>query len=69
VSCTVRRKVRSRAVMERIGMQYAGAIRSRGRFKGIAGKQDGAPFAVCAVLRTDWNATTRTEESVARYRC
>ncbi|WP_239648092.1 GNAT family N-acetyltransferase [Nocardiopsis ganjiahuensis] len=53
VSCTVRHNVRSRAVMERIGMRYAGEIRSRGVVEGI-GEQDDAPHAVCVLLREDW---------------
>ena len=55
VSCTVRHNVRSRAVMERIGMRYAGEIRSRGICEGIEGEQDDAPFAVCVLLRNDWD--------------
>ncbi|MGH3544656.1 MAG: GNAT family N-acetyltransferase, partial [Mycobacteriales bacterium] len=51
VSCTVRHNVRSRAVMERIGMRYAGEIRSRGMVEGVEGEQDDAPFAVCVLLR------------------
>jgi RimJ/RimL family protein N-acetyltransferase len=54
VSCTVRHNVRSRAVMERIGMRYAGEIRSRGMVDGVDGEQDDAPFAVCVLLRKDW---------------
>jgi RimJ/RimL family protein N-acetyltransferase len=54
VSCTVRHNVRSRAVMERIGMRYAGEIRSRGIAEGLDGVQDDAPFAVCVLLRRDW---------------
>jgi RimJ/RimL family protein N-acetyltransferase len=54
VSCTVRHNVRSRAVMERIGMQYAGEIRSRGAAEGLDGVRDDAPFAVCVLLRRDW---------------
>jgi len=54
VSCTVRHNVRSRAVMERIGMQYAGEIRSRGIAKGVDGEQYDAPYAVCVLLRRDW---------------
>lgn len=54
VSCTVRHNVRSRTVMERIGMRYAGEIRSRGMVEGAAGEQDDAPFAVCVLLRGDW---------------
>jgi RimJ/RimL family protein N-acetyltransferase len=55
VSCTVRHNARSRAVMERIGMRYAGEIRSRGLVEGVAGEQDDAPFAVCVLLRKDWD--------------
>jgi RimJ/RimL family protein N-acetyltransferase len=51
VSCTVRHNVRSRAVMERIGMRYAGEIRSRGLVDGLEGEQDDAPYAVCVLLR------------------
>jgi RimJ/RimL family protein N-acetyltransferase len=51
VSCAARHNVRSRAVMERIGMQYAGEIRSRGMVEGRAGAQDDAPYAVCVLLR------------------
>jgi RimJ/RimL family protein N-acetyltransferase len=59
VSCTVRHNVRSRAVMERIGMRYAGEIRSRGVVEGVEGEQDNAPLAVCVMLRRDW-ARART---------
>jgi RimJ/RimL family protein N-acetyltransferase len=58
VSCTVRHNVRSRAVMERIGMRYAGEIRSRGRVDGIQAEQDDAPFALCVLLRKDWDRST-----------
>jgi RimJ/RimL family protein N-acetyltransferase len=54
VSCTVRHNVRSRAVMERIGMRYAGEIRSRGMVDGVDGEQDDAPHDVCVLLRRDW---------------
>ncbi len=54
VSCTVRHNVRSRAVMERIGMRYAGEIRSRGIVEWAEGEQDDAPFAVCVLLRGDY---------------
>jgi RimJ/RimL family protein N-acetyltransferase len=54
VSCTVRHNVRSRAVMERIGMRHAGEIRSRGMVDGVDGEQDDAPHAVCVLLRRDW---------------
>jgi RimJ/RimL family protein N-acetyltransferase len=58
VSCTVRHNVRSRAVMERIGMRYAGEIRSRGPVEGVEGEQDDAPFAVCVLLREDWDRSS-----------
>jgi hypothetical protein len=54
VSCTVRHNARSRAVMERIGMRYAGEIRSRGMVQGAEQEQDDAPYAVCMLLRKDW---------------
>jgi hypothetical protein len=58
VSCTVRHNARSRAVMERIGMHYAGEIRSRGMVEGAAVPQDDAPFAVCVLLRRDWDRSS-----------
>ncbi len=63
VSCTVRHNVRSRAVMERIGMRYAGEIRSRGIVDGADDEQDDAPFTVCVLLRTDWAARLRPPRS------
>jgi RimJ/RimL family protein N-acetyltransferase len=48
--------VRSRAVMDRLGMRYAGEIRSRGLAEGLDGVQDDAPFAVCVLLRRDWES-------------
>jgi RimJ/RimL family protein N-acetyltransferase len=54
VSCTLRHNARSRAVMERIGMRYAGEIRSRGLVEGVDGERDDAPYAVCVLLREDW---------------
>ena len=60
VSCTVRHNARSRAVMERIGMRYAGEIRSRGMVEGIDGEQDDAPFTVCVLLRRDWGRSSAT---------
>jgi RimJ/RimL family protein N-acetyltransferase len=60
VSCTVRHNVRSRAVMERIGMRYVGEIRSRGTVEGVEGEQDDAPFAVCVLLRRDWDRSSAT---------
>ncbi|MEV6842413.1 GNAT family N-acetyltransferase [Actinoplanes sp. NPDC051411] len=55
VSCTLRHNVRSRAVMERIGMRYAGEIRSRGLVEGLAGERDDAPYAVCVVTSPSRN--------------
>jgi hypothetical protein len=55
VSCTVRHNARSRAVMQRIGMRYAGEIHSRGMVEGVEGEQYDAPFAVCVLLRRDWD--------------
>jgi len=60
VSCTVRHNARSRAVMERIGMRYAGEIRSRGTVEGIDGEQEDAPFAVCVLLVRDWVRSSAT---------
>jgi RimJ/RimL family protein N-acetyltransferase len=54
VSCTIRHNARSRAVMERIGLRYAGEIHSRGLVEGVEGEQDDAPYAVCVLLREDW---------------
>ena len=53
VSCTVRHNLRSRAVMERLGMRYAGEIRSRGPVEGERGVRDDAPFAVYLLLATE----------------
>jgi RimJ/RimL family protein N-acetyltransferase len=53
VSCTVRHNARSRAVMERIGMHYAGEIRSRGNVEGLEGEYDDAPFWVYVLLREE----------------
>jgi RimJ/RimL family protein N-acetyltransferase len=64
VSCTVRHNVRSRAVMERIGMRYAGEIRSRGMLEGAEEEQDDAPFAVCVLLRRDWDRSSATDSTM-----
>ena len=52
VACTARHNLRSRAVMERIGMRYAGEIRSRGTAEGEEDVRDDAPFAVYVCLPT-----------------
>lgn len=56
VSCTARHNVRSRAVMERIGMRYAGEIRSRGVVEGIGGEQDDALLTVHVLLARNWRS-------------
>jgi RimJ/RimL family protein N-acetyltransferase len=53
VSCTLRQNLRSRAVMERIGMRHAGEITSRATVPGEDGQRDDAPFAVGVLLATD----------------
>jgi RimJ/RimL family protein N-acetyltransferase len=68
VSCTVRHNVRSRAVMERIGMRYAGEIRSRGMVDGVDGEQDDAPHAVCVLLREDWSREPGSGGSARPFR-
>lgn len=50
VSCTLRHNLRSRAVMERIGMRHVGQIFSRGTAEGEDDVRDDAPFAVCVLL-------------------
>jgi RimJ/RimL family protein N-acetyltransferase len=64
-SCTIRHNVRSRAVMERIGMRYAGEIRSRGMVHGMEGEQDDAPFAVSVLVRKDWDQSTAVSDQAA----
>lgn len=54
VSCTTRHNVRSRAVMERIGMRYAGEIQTRGVAEGTREERDDVPHAVCVLPRRDW---------------
>jgi RimJ/RimL family protein N-acetyltransferase len=53
VSCTARHNLRSRAVMERLGMHPAGEVRSRGTVEGEDDVRDDAPFAVSVMLGTD----------------
>lgn len=54
VSCTLRHNVRSRAVMDRLGMRSAGEITSRGLVEGAVHEQDDAPYAVHVLLRREW---------------
>jgi RimJ/RimL family protein N-acetyltransferase len=56
VSCTDRHNVRSRAVMERIGMRYAGELWS----EEFEGKQGDPPLAVCVLLRRDSDRSSET---------
>jgi len=56
VSCTVRHNLRSRAVMERIGMGYAGEVSSSGTADGEHEIRDDAPFAVHVLLRAHHGA-------------
>ena len=56
VSFTVPVNARSRAVMERIGMHYAGEIRSRGTAEGEHEVRDDVPYAVCVMLRANRDA-------------
>ena len=65
VSCTVRHNARSRSVMERIGMRYAGEIRSPGMVAGAQAMQDDAPYAVSVMLREEW-AGRKTEPPAYR---
>jgi RimJ/RimL family protein N-acetyltransferase len=51
VSFTERHNRASRNVMERLGMQRAGEIVSRGLIEGRSGEHDTAPFALYAVRR------------------
>lgn len=50
VSCTVRHNLRSRAVMERVGMRHAGEIVSRGTVEGESDVRNDAPFTVHVLL-------------------
>jgi RimJ/RimL family protein N-acetyltransferase len=60
VSCTVRHNLRSRAVMERIGMRNVGEVRSRGVVEGVEGERVDAPFAVCVLLRRERDRSSAT---------
>jgi RimJ/RimL family protein N-acetyltransferase len=56
VSCTVRHNTRSRAVMQRIGLRYAGEVRSPGLVEETPEEQPDAPYTVCVLLRSDWSS-------------
>jgi RimJ/RimL family protein N-acetyltransferase len=54
VSFTERHNLRSRAVMERIGMTYVGEFRGPGLIAGQAGIHEDAPFSLYMALRDTW---------------
>ncbi len=54
VSCTDQPNVRSRAVMERVGMQYAGELWS----EEFEGSQGNPPLTVCRLLRSEWERSS-----------
>ncbi|NYH92798.1 GNAT family N-acetyltransferase [Actinopolymorpha rutila] len=56
VSCTDLPNVRSRAVMERIGMRYAGELWN----EEFEGKLGNPPLTVCVLLRTHWVRSSAT---------
>ena len=64
VSCTVRHNVRSRAVMENIGMRYTGEIRSSGVTEGVAAERNDAPYTVCVLLRSEWKRAHWTRSAM-----
>lgn len=55
VSFTERHNQRSRAVMERIGMHYAGEFQSDGLIEGVPGVHPHAPFVLYVALREGWS--------------
>ncbi len=54
VAFTEQHNRRSRAVMERIGMAYAGEFLGNGLIEGRQGVHDGAPFSLYVALRDTW---------------
>lgn len=56
VSCTTRHNLRSRAVMERIGMRYAGEIQTRGVVEGVSEERDDVPHTVHVLFREEWTS-------------
>lgn len=45
-------------------MRQAGEIRSRGIVEGVQKEQDDAPFAVCVLLRADWDRSCATQSAL-----
>ena len=60
VSCAGRRNLRSRAVMGRIGMRYAGEIQSPGVGEEPAGRLADVSYSVSGMLREDWDPSAGT---------
>lgn len=54
ISFTERHNFRSRTVMERIGMTYAGEFLGSGLIEGKQGVHDGAAFSLYVALRDTW---------------
>jgi mutator protein MutT len=57
IAFTERHNRASRAVMERLGMEYAGEITAEGLVEGVAGVRPDAPFAVHVTTRADQKRT------------
>ncbi|MGC4936727.1 GNAT family N-acetyltransferase [Kribbella sp. DT2] len=57
IAFTERHNRASRAVMERLGMEYAGEITAEGLVEGLEGVQPEAPFAVHVTTRADQKRT------------
>ena len=57
VSFTEPHNARSRAVMERLGMQYARQTRRPGLIAGLSGVQEAAPFALYRITRSAYGAS------------
>lgn len=55
IAFTERHNLRSRAVMERLGMRFAGEILHRGLIEGLDGVHENAPFAVYLLGRVDFS--------------
>ncbi len=55
ISFTERHNLRSRAVMERIGMTYAGEFLGTGLIEGREGIHNKAPFSLYVALQEDWH--------------
>ncbi|MQA01902.1 MAG: GNAT family N-acetyltransferase [Streptosporangiales bacterium] len=56
IAFTERHNHRSQAVMDRLGMRYAGELRRRGLVEGREGEHDDAPFVRYVIDRATWAA-------------